>query len=353
MSDLEKEPVSNANPNAELNAQATATPEYTAESTAAANTAAQPACDTATLAPEAVPAADAADAADASDAAEAAPAADTSAATEAAYESVPEAPAGGAAIFNANGDPNSADQNVQHVTNQDVDAGAIDPVEIDDVDLDGDERADFEAQIADLQGQITHLQQTAADDRDKMLRAVAECENLRKRTAQEVDRERKYALEKFVRSLLPIYDALEKALEFSDRNNEATKATLEGVENTLSLMLKEFSSFGVELVDPTKQAFDPNFHQAIAQVPSNDVPNGHVLNTMQKGFTLNGRCVRPALVVVAKAKPVETPAAAPAADAAAAPADAAPEADAAPAPSAAPAPEAGTTEDKPSENQAQ
>ena len=219
MSDLEKEPVSNANPNAELNAQATATPEYTAESTAAANTAAQPACDTATLAPEAVPAADAADA---SDAAEAAPAADTSAATEAAYESVPEAPAGGAAIFNANGDPNSADQNVQHVTNQDVDAGAIDPVEIDDVDLDGDERADFEAQIADLQGQITHLQQTAADDRDKMLRAVAECENLRKRTAQEVDRERKYALEKFVRSLLPIYDALEKALEFSDRNTIAT-----------------------------------------------------------------------------------------------------------------------------------
>ena len=99
---------------------------------------------------------------------------------------------------------------------------------------------------------------------------------------------------------MPVYDALEKALEFSDRNNEATKATIDGIENTLTLFLKEMSSFGVEQVDPTGNPFDPNFHQAVSMVPSTDVPNNHVLNTMQKGFTLNGRVVRPAMVIVAK-----------------------------------------------------
>lgn len=199
------------------------------------------------------------------------------------------------AAFNANGAPE--EQNVTAANDAEVQQAEI-------ADATPEELA---AEVAKLQGensalsnQVHELTMALAAEHDKMLRAVAEADNVRKRAEQDVDRERKYALEKFVRSLMPVYDALEKALEFSDRNNEATKATIDGVENTLTLFLKEMSSFGVEPVDPTGNPFDPNFHQAVSMVPSTDVPNNHVLNTMQKGFTLNGRVVRPAMVIVAK-----------------------------------------------------
>lgn len=203
------------------------------------------------------------------------------------------------ASFNANGDPSNPEDNVSTAdTEQEISSELYD----DDVDVETllEENQSLQEEVATLKGQMDVLKQTVASEHDKMLRAVAEADNVRKRAAQEVERERKFALEKFVRSLLPIYDALEKALEFSDRNNEATKATIDGVENTLNLFLKELTSFGVELVDPTGQAFDPNFHQAVSMVPSAEVPNNHVLNTMQKGFLLNGRVVRPAMVIVAK-----------------------------------------------------
>lgn len=202
------------------------------------------------------------------------------------------------AAFNANGNPD--EQNVS--TN-------VDPKELEDHDNNvefveaepcQDESELLRQELSQLQGEVEVLKQTVASEHDKMVRAVAEADNVRKRAAQDVERERKFALEKFVKSLMPVYDALEKALEFSDRNNEATKATIDGVDNTLTLFLKELSSFGVERIDPTGQPFDPNFHQAISMVPSTEVPNNHVLSTMQKGFTLNGRVVRPAMVIVAK-----------------------------------------------------
>ena len=203
-----------------------------------------------------------------------------------------------AAAFNANGDPTDenvvSEDDMEDDDDTDYTQDDCDTVEATPV---GDDAA---AIISDLQGQIEILKQTVASEHDKMIRAVAEADNIRKRAAQDIERERKYALEKFVNSLMPVYDALEKALEYSDRNNEATKATLDGVENTLALFLKEMQSFGVDQVDPTGQPFDPNFHQAVSMVPSADVPNNHVLSTMQKGFTLNGRVVRPAMVVVAK-----------------------------------------------------
>lgn len=200
----------------------------------------------------------------------------------------------GGAAFNANGNPEAGQQNVSAADDAAVDA---------DDELNMDEETDAEAmaaEISQLQGQVEILKQTVAGEHDKMLRALAEADNARKRAAQDVDRERKFALEKFVRSLLPVYDALEKALEYSDPNVEATKATLDGVQNTLDLFVKELNAFGVEVVDPTGKPFDPNFHQAVTMVPSPDVPANHVLNTMQKGFLLNGRVVRAAMVVVSK-----------------------------------------------------
>lgn len=203
------------------------------------------------------------------------------------------------AAFNANGDPNAADANINTDFSEEELAAQNEAIS---EELDPKEYiADLNAQISTLQGQLDIAKAENAKSRDQMLRAMAEAENVRKRAAQDVERERKYALEKFVRSLLPIYDALEKAVELTDKDNEATKATYEGVVNTLNLFIKEVGSFGVELIDPTGKPFDPNFHQAVTMVPSNDVPNNHVLSTMQKGFLLNGRVVRPAMVVVAKA----------------------------------------------------
>lgn len=130
---------------------------------------------------------------------------------------------------------------------------------------------------------------------------ATEIKTVRNRAARDIERERKFALERYVKALLPIYDSLEKALELSDRNNEATKATIDGVEQTLALFLKELTSFGVTCDDPTGKLFDPNFHQAVSLVSTTDVPNNHVLNTMRKGFILNGRVVRPAMVIVGRA----------------------------------------------------
>lgn len=205
---------------------------------------------------------------------------------------------GQGAAFNANGNPQ--EQNV--VPEDQVQEEAMDEDAASEVDGEvlENESDILRAQNSELMAQLEALKHAMVSEHDKMLRAVAETDNIRKRSAQDIERERKFALEKFVKELMPVYDALEKALEYSDRNNEATKDTLDGVENTLTLFLKILSSFGVERIDPTGQPFDPNFHQAISMVPSTDVPNNHVLATMQKGFTLNGRVVRAAMVVVAK-----------------------------------------------------
>lgn len=201
------------------------------------------------------------------------------------------------AAFNANGNPDE-----QNVTTEVNEADRQENVEVESTELDEvDLINELRDEISHLNGQIEILKGQVANEHDKMLRAVAEADNVRKRAAQDVDRAQKFALEKFVRSLLPIYDAMEKALEFSDRNNEATKGTLEGVENTMTLFIKELSSFGVELVDPVGKPFDPNFHQAVSQIPTPDAEPNSVLQTLQKGFTLNGRVVRAAMVIVAKA----------------------------------------------------
>lgn len=217
------------------------------------------------------------------------------------------------AAFNANGNPQDGDKNVANSSDpnfaelkeqyqQQGQSIQEDEPDVDD-DIDLDEEVDteeLEAELSQLRGQMEIIKKSYAAEHDKMLRAVAEVENIRKRTEQEIDRERKFALERFVRALLPIYDALEQAMKFSDPNNEATKGTYDGVKQTLDLFLKEMSNFGVEMVDPTGKPFDPNFHQAISMIPDPNVPNGHISSTMQKGFTLNGRVVRPAMVVVSK-----------------------------------------------------
>jgi len=154
-------------------------------------------------------------------------------------------------------------------------------------------------QIANLQAQLAEVQQR---ERDTVLRSKAEIDNMRRRTEQDVEKAHKFALEKFVNELLPVIDSLDRALEVADRANPDMSAMVEGIELTLKSMLDVVRKFGVEVITDTNVPLDPNVHQAIAMVESEEVTPGNVLMVMQKGYTLNGRTIRAAMVTVAKAK---------------------------------------------------
>ncbi|MEQ8265344.1 nucleotide exchange factor GrpE [Pseudohaliea sp.] len=140
-----------------------------------------------------------------------------------------------------------------------------------------------------------------AEARDQVLRAQAELQNTRRRAEQDVERARKYALERFCSELLPVVDNLERALESASGDDEQIRPIAEGVELTLKSFLNALGKFNIEPVDPAGEPFDPQFHQAMSSVENPDVEPNTVVAVMQKGYTLNGRLVRPAMVMVSKA----------------------------------------------------
>lgn len=147
-----------------------------------------------------------------------------------------------------------------------------------------------QAEIADLQKQLAEVQP----------RALAEIQNVRRRAEQDVDKARKFALEKFAGELLPVVDSLERAIEACQAEDDATRALKEGVEMTLKLLLDGMGKFNVEPIDPQGQAFNPEHHQAMSMVEDPNAEPNTVVAVMQKGYLLNGRLVRPAMVMVAK-----------------------------------------------------
>lgn len=169
-----------------------------------------------------------------------------------------------------------------------------------DIETQGDEAVDAEAlkeqlalataEIADLQKQLAELQP----------RAQAEMANVRRRAEQDVEKARKFALEKFAGELLPVVDSLERAIEACQSDDEATKRLKEGVEMTHKLFLDGMGKFNVETVDPTGEAFNPEHHQAMSMVEDPNAEPNTVVAVMQKGYLLNGRLIRPAMVMVAK-----------------------------------------------------
>lgn len=134
--------------------------------------------------------------------------------------------------------------------------------------------------------------------KEQALRSHAEAQNARRRAEQDVEKARKFALEKFVGELLPVADNLERAIASGDKEDEAQKAVLEGVELTYKALLDTLKKFQVEPIDPEGEPFNPELHQAMSMVPNPDVEPNTVLNVFQKGYTLYGRLVRPAMVVV-------------------------------------------------------
>ena len=163
-----------------------------------------------------------------------------------------------------------------------------------------DQEQSPEAEIAMLYAELEAAKQTIADQKDSVVRAAADVDNIRRRAAQDVEKAHKFALEKFANELLPVIDNLERAIEFSDKENETLKPLLEGIDMTVKSFNDAVAKFGVEIVNPQGEQFNPDFHQAMSIQPSNDVTPNTVLAVMQKGYTLNGRLLRPAMVMVSK-----------------------------------------------------
>jgi len=136
--------------------------------------------------------------------------------------------------------------------------------------------------------------------KDQTLRTQAEMQNLRRRVDRDVENAHKFALEKFVGELLPVVDNLERALEALAGDEESLSAAREGIELTLKSFLGVLDGHKVKQVEPKGETFNPDFHQAISMVPNPDVAANTVLEVFQKGYTLNDRLVRPAMVVVSK-----------------------------------------------------
>ena len=155
--------------------------------------------------------------------------------------------------------------------------------------------------ITKLETELTQTKAQLAEQHDLMLRIKAEADNIRRRASMDVEKAHKFALEKFAGDLLPVVDNLERALGFINREDEALKGVIEGVELTLKSFLDTVAKFGVNQIDPQGQPFNPELHQAMSIQPSADVAPNTVTFVMQKGYELNGRLLRPAMVGVSKA----------------------------------------------------
>lgn len=155
--------------------------------------------------------------------------------------------------------------------------------------------------IEELQAQIANLTANFESAKEQILRAQAEAQNTRRRAEQDVEKAHKFGLEKMVNDLLPVVDNLERALSTIDASNEAFAAFAEGIQLTHKSFIDALARHQVAVVDPQGEPFDPNLHQAVSAVPNPDVEPNTVINCFQKGYTLHGRLVRPAMVVVSKA----------------------------------------------------
>ena len=156
-----------------------------------------------------------------------------------------------------------------------------------------------EAEV-DAEPQVSELEQAQAkadENWDRYLRTAAELENVRKRAARDVENAHRFALERFSKELLAVKDSLEMGLAAADSAN--VESLLEGSEATLKILGTTMQQFGIEVVDPAGEPFDPEFHEAISMQPSDDVEPGSVVTVVQKGYSLNGRLLRPAMVIVA------------------------------------------------------
>lgn len=162
------------------------------------------------------------------------------------------------------------------------------------------EAAANEVEDESVEAQLAKAQDTIKDYWDQMMRLRAEIENNRKRTDRDIENAHKYALKNFIESLLPIIDSMELGQAAALADNATLESIREGYSMTMSMFVQALERHGLQQIDPLGEKFDPQRHQAISMIEAADTESNIVIEVMQKGFALNDRLVRPAMVVVAK-----------------------------------------------------
>jgi len=175
---------------------------------------------------------------------------------------------------------------------------------LDEQNLDANQAA---AGADDLAARVKTLEEQLAAAQDQSLRVAADLQNVRRRADQDVEKAHKFALEKFAGDLLPIIDSLERGVELSSADDEAVRPMREGMQLTLKMFEDTLKRYNLEAIDPHGQPFNAEHHQAMAMQESADVEPNSVLKVFQKGYQLNGRLLRPAMVVVSKAPAPASP----------------------------------------------
>lgn len=156
--------------------------------------------------------------------------------------------------------------------------------------------------IESLTAELAEAKAKADENWQKVLRTHAELENVERRAKRDVEAAHKFALQQFAKELLPVVDSLEQGLQVEGEGEALVKSLREGMEMTLKMLVDTLKKFNIEQVSPLNQAFDPELHEAMSMQPSDEHAPNTVVAVFQKGYTLHGRLIRPARVVVSTAK---------------------------------------------------
>ena len=156
--------------------------------------------------------------------------------------------------------------------------------------------------LKEMETKIKALEEETKETYDRFLRLSAEFENYKKRSAREMSEFKKFANESLIKELLLVVDNMERAINSSKDEGNSNNSLIEGIDMTLKELLKIFEKFGVKQVESMGKPFDPNFHQAVMQQEADEHPHNTVINELQKGYIINERLLRPAMVVVSSSK---------------------------------------------------
>ncbi len=189
------------------------------------------------------------------------------------------------------------EQTPQH--DEELEAG--DDAEQENVEQEVIELTEEQQRIVELEAAVVAAETKLVEQKDSVMRAIADADNARKRAQGEIDKARKFALEKFAGELLPVADNLERALQVANPEDEAIKPIVDGVEMTLKSFFSTIEKFGMIVIDPQGQPFNPEKHQAMSMQENAELPANTVMAVMQKGYEINGRLLRPAMVLVTRA----------------------------------------------------
>ena len=195
-------------------------------------------------------------------------------------------------------DQNEAQDQVEDTVQEQLEDSHKDEAKLEDAHKDEQKLESPEKNADSLEAQLEQAQAKASENWDQFIRAKAEMDNLRRRSVKDLENAHKFGIEKFVTELLPVLDSMVMGLAVEDASAESLR---EGMELTMNMLEKMMQKMGIEEVDPINEKFDPDKHQAMTMQPSDEVEPNTVLAVMQKGYLLNERLIRPAMVIVSKA----------------------------------------------------